>query len=227
MSHVQTIDHGAEFDSFFASSSAPRQTYFSRDCLPIVAAAQDSPDALPSIAALVLCSIRQPFFLMHVQMADIAKNGTNARCLFGWKRTGLQYVVDHRADLHGAARRAYGKPEELDNLILRYLDIPGLGIVKASFLAQMTIGDGACMDSHNLGRLSFDTAYFKTPKILKESSIRKLITAYNATWRANGDSAYWWDSWCDHMAENSAKWFRDGAHVSHMHRLAITTRILA
>jgi hypothetical protein len=219
------LDAASDFDSFFATAPISAPTYFAHDCLTIVARAQESADALPGIAALVLCSIRQPFFLLRLQMTQVGKLGTKAPCLFGWKRAGLQYVVDNRASLHDAARRAYGRPAELDNLILRYLDVPGLGIVKASLFAQMTVGAGACIDSHNLERLGIHHAAFRTPKTLQEKSLRKRVSQYNATWSANGSSAYWWDSWCDHIAITYAKYFADGAAVSAIHRLAITTEV--
>jgi len=228
MSHIQPIaDPGADFDSFCASAAAPRAvSLFDIDCLPIVARAQDSADSFPGIGALVLCSIRQPFAIMPIQMADVARNGASARSLFGWKSAGFAYIQANKVALHRAAVGAYGKAEELDNLIMRYLAIPGLGIVKASFLAQMTVGAGACLDSHNLASIGLNLLTFRTPKKLKESSIRKRLTAYNAAWQAVGSSAAWWDSWCEGMAARRDSWFlRGAAQVSALHRLAITAGV--
>lgn len=234
MSH---IDSGLKFQFLQgAQRVAPRNetpSYFHDDCAFIVDAAQRDANALPGIAALVLCSIQQPFHTVATQLQDVARNGLTSRYLFGSKRDGLAYVMANRRELHAVARAVHGGDATLDDAVLAYLAIPGLGIVKASFLAQMTVGNGACLDLHNLARLGLAESAFKTPKALKVDTIRARIRSYRAVWESIGDSAYWWDSWCDHVAAvvtNSAgrkvnHGFTDGAHVSRYHRLAITAGV--
>lgn len=227
----------ADFDSFFAAGKAAAEeslaaTLFAADCLPIVEHATKHADNLPGIAALVLLSIRQPFYMMPRQMADVARNGLESPYLFGWKRDGLAYVIRNRHALHRAACAYRDGTMNLDSLILEYLAVPGLGIVKASFLAQMTVGDGACLDTLNLRTLGLSETAFRLSKALTVATVRKRITTYNAVWRSVGDSAHWWDSWCAFVGDRTHNdrgaaigGFRNAAHVSATHRLAITTKI--
>lgn len=228
-------DAGAEFDSLFASveadeiAYAARPTLFRTDCLWIAEQAQKSPDALPGIASLVLLSIRQPFVYMPRQIEDVAEWSYSSPYMFGWKKHGLLYVRENKRDLHRSAVACADGRKSLDDLILDYLAIPGLGIVKASFLAQMTVGDGACLDTLNLRTLGLSETAFRMSKTLTVKTVRRRIAAYNACWRSVGDSAYWWDSWCEIVASRShnvlgrsLQGFDSAAAVSAQHRLAIT-----
>lgn len=227
-------DTAADFDSMFSAVKAESDQFeatrpFTKDCLWIVEHAQKSPDYFPGIASLVLLSIQQPFYSIARQVDDVAKNDYAAKSLWGWKSNGLHYVRANKRELWDAARACYAGNRSLDDLILDYLAVPGLGIVKASFLAQMTVGDGACLDTLNLRTLGLSESAFKTPKTLQVKTIRQRIAAYNATWRSVGNSAYWWDAWCDLVAQRthnargaSHPSAGQGAHaVSKIHRLAI------
>ena len=234
MHNVATDDDAADFDRFFAETSRDEskrvaESYFTRDCLWIVERAQASPDTFPGIAALVLLSIQQPFVQMPRQIADVAQDGAESQWLFGYKSAGFDFVRRNKRALWESARACHAGKISLDDLILDYLAIPNMGIVKASFLAQMTVGQGACLDTLNLRTMGLSETAFRTPKALKPVSIRKRIATYNAAWRAHGDSAYWWDSWCDLVGNRTHNvrgykigGFANGSEVSHVHRLAIT-----
>jgi hypothetical protein len=229
------LNDGADFDSMFASAQAESVQFesarpFTTDCLWIVEQAQKSADTFPGIAALVLLSIRQPFYLMGRQVQDVAENDYASRYLFGWKSSGLHHVRANKRSLHYAAQACHGGDITLDELILEYLAIPGMGIVKASFLAQMTVGDGACMDTLNLRTLGLSETAFRLSKTLTVKTVKRRIAAYNAVWRSVGNSAHWWDSWCDLVASRigNVRGYAIGsagssAHaVSKLHRIAIT-----
>lgn len=228
------FDDGADFDSLFESvkreeSARVADSHFARDCLWIVDHAQRSPDYLPGIAALVLLSIQQPFYLMPAYIRDVARKGDKSVYLFSHKRAGFDYVRANKRALWRMATACHAGEISLDDLILAYLDIPCLGVVKASFLAQMTVGMGACIDTLNLRHMGLQESAFRTPKTLREKSLRKRISTYNAAWQAWGDSLYWWDSWCDRLGErtHNVRGYRigtvdGGAAVSALHRLAIT-----
>ena len=229
------MDAGVQFDQLFASAKesdaqSRASTHFARDCLWIVDQVQNGPpESIVGVAALCMLSIQQPFWMMPRQMADLAENGISSVYLFGAKRSGLAYVMRNRRELHKSALAYADGRISLDTLILDYLAVPSLGIVKASFLAQMTVGDGACLDTLNLRTLGLAETAFRLPKTLTVGTVRKRIAAYNAVWRSVGDSAHWWDSWCDLVATRShnargalIQGFDDTAHVSRTHRLAIT-----
>lgn len=228
-------DGADDFDSMFASAKAESDSFqaarpFTTDCLWINSKAQESPDTLPGIAALVLLSIQMPFYRIPVMLQDVRENDYAAKSLWGWKSAGLHYVRANKRALHASALAFVRGDKSLDDLILDYLAIPGLGIVKASFLAQLTVGDGACLDTLNLRTLGLAETAFKTPKTLQVKTVRQRIHAYNAVWRASGDSAHWWDSWCDLVALRQGNILGraigsagGNAHaVSRLHRLAIT-----
>lgn len=206
-------------------------SYFSRDCIDIANAARVDLDVFKNVGSLVLASIRQPFIVMPLQMADIWEHGRDSKFLFGHKRAGFDFIQHYAARLQKAARIAH-ESGDLDSYILTLLECPNLGIVKASFFAQMTVADGACLDMHNLQRLGLSETAFRLPKGLKLDSVHKRIRAYNAVWRSEGDSAFWWDSWCDHVASQQLSkrdsWkadFGSGEKVSQLHRLALGERI--
>lgn len=202
-------------------------SYFATDCIDISNAALSDIQVFKDAGALVLLSIQQPFITMPGQFADLRRNGRDSKFLFGHKRAGYDFIQQHAVRLQRIARDAKASGD-LDSLILAFLECPNLGIVKASFYAQLTIADGACLDSHNLTRLGLAETFFRTPKTLKIESVHKRIRTYNTVWRNEGDSAYWWDSWCDHVANQKLakrdQWkaaFGSGAAVSRMHRLAL------
>ena len=216
------------------------ESHFARDCMWIVEQlAQRGPDALPGIAALVLLSIQQPFSQMPRQMASVAKEGIASPYLFGSKAEGLAYVQEHKRHLFRVVQACRAGKLSLEGLITEFLAIPGLGIAKTSFLAQMSVGDGACLDVLNLRRLGLNESAFKIGKGLGAPFVARRIQAYNAVWQSQGDSAYWWDTWCDGLAARQTidtgrkrkdgttimrriAGFADGAEVSALHRIAIT-----
>ena len=126
------------------------QSYWQADCLPIVKAAQNSAEKWARVATFVILTIRQMFFLMPAQMQDVLSNGRDAVALFGFKQNGYDFIVANKESMWSRAIECKQGAITLDDLILSYLAIPGLGIVKSSFLAQLTVGEGACIDAHNL-----------------------------------------------------------------------------
>lgn len=228
-------DSTDDFDAMFDSAKAESDSFsasrpFSQDCVWIASKAQESPDTFPGIVAMVLLTIQMPFYRIGDMVRDVAENDYAAKSLWGWKSAGLHYARANKRELHACAMAYVAGKKSLDDLILDYLAVPGLGIVKASFLAQLTVGNGACLDTLNLRTLGLAETAFRTPKTLHVKTVRQRIHAYNAVWQATGDSAYWWDAWCDLVAQRQANILGRSigsagatAHaVSRMHRIAIT-----
>jgi hypothetical protein len=175
---------------------------------------------LKGAALVVLLSIQQPWHSVGTQFADIQQHGAASRFLWGNKGKAWAFLSEHAERLADAIALA---PSHED-AILTVLEVPGLGIVKASFLLQMLTGEGACLDLHNLDRLGLKRDAFKTPKSLKVETVRARIATYCATWRAQGKSRFWWDSWCSHVATVYPKHFADAEAVSALHTIAITNQ---
>jgi hypothetical protein len=196
-------------------------SYFQNDCLEVASAARHSDKVFLDTVTMVLLSIQQPWQGVPAQFAHVRAHGRDSVYLFGSKRNGFDYAAEHVSDLRIAAQIAYDKAD-LDGLIMTYLSIPGLGLVKASFLAQLTIADGACIDLHNARRLGLTPNDLKMPKTLRDPAKLARISSYNATWQQHGNSEYWWNTWCDNMVGTSYnKRLATGAQASAIHRLPI------
>ena len=199
---------------------------FDRDAAAITAAfktaatPQEKARILRGAALVVLLSIQQPWHSVGMQFADVQQHGAASRFLWGNKAKAWAHLAAHGERL---AMAIAGETDHSAN-VLTLLEVPGLGIVKASFLLQMLTGEGACLDLHNLDRLGLSRDAFKTPKTLKVETIRARIATYRATWEAQGTSAMWWNTWCAHVATVYPKHFADADAVSALHAIAITNQ---
>jgi hypothetical protein len=176
---------------------------YDRDMPLMRAHALASAEGLTDVITFVLCTIRQPLQSVGRQMADIRVNGATSNYLFGSKRDGYAYAVEHAAVLHAAIVKAVEVNDTIGAVDV-LSNIPGLGIVKASFIAQIVGLEVACLDSHNLKRLGLAEATFKLAKSVKPDTKRKKIAAYVAACASTGGARYWWDSWCEYVAGNRA-----------------------
>jgi hypothetical protein len=176
---------------------------YSRDMPLMRNHALASPEGLTDVVTFVLCTIQMPLQSVKNQMADIRANGAASKFLFGSKRIGYQYAIDHAEVLHAAVVKAteigdvVGAVDVLSN-------IPGLGVVKASFVAQICGLEASCLDTHNLRRLGMPETAFKMPKGLKHETRLSKIRAYLALCVKSGGSEYWWNTWCGTVAGTRA-----------------------
>lgn len=189
--------------------------------MPLADAARASSSVFLDVASLVLLSIQQPWYGMPRQFADVRDKGAASIYLFGAKRAGYEYVKANADTLRHAAIAAH-EANDLDSLILTYLDIPNVGLAKASFLAQMTIADGACLDVHNQRRIGLNPRVAIMGKTLTLPFKLKKVSLYNSAWRSYGTSAYWWNIWCDALVHSPYNRFETGSDVSKMHLLPLT-----
>jgi hypothetical protein len=198
-------------------------SYFQTDCRDISASALSSPDGFARVATFVLLTIQQQLLIVPHAMADVDAKGRASAFLFGSKRAGYIYVQENKVALHATALQYKRGGISFNELLLQFIAIPGLGLVKASFLAQCSVMYGACIDTHNLTRLGLPETAFKLPKGLKIGSVLARVATYQAICDASGDSEFWWDSWCDHLAQRKQYVSRGmtGADVSALHRVAI------
>lgn len=190
---------------------------YDRDVPLMTAHALASPQGLVDVIAFVLCTIRQPLQTVAAQMRDIRANGAESKFLFHAKRDGYRYAVDHSAVLHAAIVAAVDAGDTVGAVDV-LSNIPGLGIVKASFVAQICGLEVACLDSHNLTRLGLPETAFKLAKSVKPETKRAKIAAYVAACARTGGARFWWNSWCDYVAGNRAnKSLATGDAVSAFH----------
>jgi hypothetical protein len=190
---------------------------YDRDMPLMKAHALASPSGLVDVVAFVLCTIQQPLQSVGRQMADIRANGASSKYLFGSKRGGYEYAVAHADVLHAAIVKAVEVRDTIGAIDV-LSNIPGLGIVKASFVAQIVGLEVACLDGHNLKRLGLAEATFKLSKTVKPDTKRKKIAHYVKACAETGGARFWWNSWCEYVAGNKAnRSLTDGDMVSAYH----------
>lgn len=162
-----------------------------------------SPDGLVDIIGFVLCTIQQPLQSVSRQMQDLRANGASSKYLFGSKRAGYAYALEHKHVLHAAIAKAcqvndaVGAVDVLSN-------VPGLGIVKAAFVAQICGLEASCLDTHNLRKLGLGEATFKLAKTVKHETKLGKIRHYLELCLQTGGARHWWNDWCASVAGNRA-----------------------
>lgn len=183
-----------------------------------------TPDGLSDLIEFVLCTIQQPLQQVIPQRRDIRQNGLESRFLFGSKRHGMAYVQEHALDLWSGVRAILAAPDSAErkaDLIQHFMQVPGLGMVKAAFVVQCLGGGTACIDSHNMKRLGLSEGALRVGPKLKPETARRKVEAYVALCDETGGSEFWWDTWCEHVAGRRGSPLKTGHDVSAYHVEAV------
>ena len=185
-------------------------------------------DALVSTGLFVLLTIQAGLSTVKGSMAKVNYEGDDANCLWGKKGDGYTYLKDNADYLYGkmydiADKKGYNSVEACADVVQLFMQVPNLGMVKASFLAQCLGFNVACIDSHNIKRLGLNPNVVKTPPAsMKPATVRKKVEDYVVLTQKKG-SQYWWDTWCEYVAGNRANRALDtGDVVSRFHVECIT-----
>ena len=195
---------------------------YKRDCKKIAKFALKNPDNLVRVATFVLTTIQAGLATTHQQMLDIDKNGADSKYLWNKKRDGYLYLQEHKHVLFDAIKSAV-KHNDIVGAVDVLTNVPCLGIVKASFVAQMVGLNVSCIDSHNCDRLGLARTALRFDKKVKPEVKRKKIADYITFTQDTGGAEYWWNTWCNYVAGNRANKSLDtGAKVSYYHVTAVT-----
>lgn len=127
-------------------------------------------------------------------------------------RRSTEYLAANHRDLWARLLKAEDAVQALDILT----EVPGLGTVKAGFVAQMLGFDVGCMDTHNLRRFGLNPAAFSVTGVKGAETRRAKLLHYVDVCRRYGGSAVLWASWCELIAEKYRNW-EDGEAVSAFH----------
>ena len=162
-----------------------------------------NPDKFLEVGTMVLLSIRMQWVGVGTQMADVRKLGTRSKCLWGWKKRGYIYLRDNRKELYNHVRRYRAGKTYLDDLLREFLKVPGLGLPKAGFLAQLLVGDAGCLDMHNIARFDLDPKVWIIRKLKNvDEQVREVddkIALYLKLCALCGGSEKLWNEWCEHL----------------------------
>lgn len=193
---------------------------YARDAKAIAEHANASPEGLVDVIEFTLLTIRQPLQQVKAQRVDIRKNGLQSSFLFGSKRDGLSYARENKGYLYRVMLDILNRkddPERKADLIQHFMQVPGLGMVKAAFVVQMIGGGTACLDTHNLKALGMKESEVKVSPSLKAETARAKVLKYVKLCDKTGGSAYWWDRWCEFVAGRRGSPLKTGDAVSAFH----------
>lgn len=181
---------------------------YARDMPLLKAHAEASPEGLADVITFTLLSIRQPFATVERAMRDVRVNGAESVYLWGWKREGFEYAWDNAHHLYfQCIARQPGAVDCIDALATL---VPGLGIVKGAFVAQMLGHNVACFDTRNLAALEIDPRTFREFKrregkcVVRYETRARRIADYVQMTIETGGAAHWWDLWCHALAPQFA-----------------------
>lgn len=184
--------------------------------------AQGSEQGLQNTIAFVFASIRERTFLLPKYMQEYAKYGSHSSWVWGNKTQGLQYLDANISEIYARMKRIIKSKKASSDveLMLLFLEIPGLGLAKAGFVCQLVAGKSGCIDSHNINRFFPDgkaPAWLSVSKDLSLAKKREKVEKYLDFIRTIGGTRFLWDSWCKHIARQYPKQFTDANHVSKLH----------
>jgi hypothetical protein len=177
------------------------------------AIAQSGPSGLAAVIRFALLTIRTQFESIQTLAADYLNNGNESKQLWGFKRRAFAYVEAHQDELFASATDALQVSDAA--LIEVFTDVPGLGLAKAGFVAQLFANRVGCLDYLNVKRYGVDPKDVSLPKTLKPASKRKRINAYVVLCADIGSSSALWGTWCDMVGERKA--WPNGSAVSRTH----------
>ncbi len=154
-----------------------------------------------------ICSIRQPTINVPDQLAVLFDGVQDTNPLFGHKFDAWACISETRnaanlwRDLLDCEDVAGGSKAACKLAIAALLRVPGLGIVKAAFIAQLMGFDVACLDSRNIRREGRNPKAFETRARDKArpAHIAKLVNLYVE--ETYGKAETYWDAWCQDVAE--------------------------
>jgi len=165
--------------------------------VPVISAAiYEDAETFKRAVTFVILSIRQPIENVPAMLADVDETRAESIYLLGHKRAAYRYI-----ELHG--RELWARVRDLTDpeaVILELLSVPGLGIVKAGFLAQLMGLDVACLDSRNVAREGRKPREYRTDgKGAECRAIRRKVSRYVA--ETGGRAREYWNAWCEDVAQ--------------------------
>ena len=179
-----------------------------------------NPDKFLTVGTMVLLSIRMQWVGVGNQMASVRELGVDSPCLWGWKLDGYKYLREKRKKLYVYVRKyRAGKLHDYD-LIREFLKVPGLGLPKAGFLAQLVVGTAGCLDMHNIERFDLEPkVWIIRPRKDAAAQVREIddkIAMYLKLIELCGGSEKLWDEWCEHLNDRVGT-FHNAEDVSRRH----------
>ena len=189
-----------------------------RDDVPIIAAAARADlRVFKNCVMFALLSARVQFNRVPGQAEEVAAKGDKARALWGWKIEAYKYLEEHANLLW---QEACGAPNA-EHCIRCLCRIPGLGIVKAAFVAQMLGFDTACFDTRNIAREGRNPRAYRTDGEARKRAPAFVAKVQRYCLETRGRAEELWDTWC---AEVGPDYGMTAAQCSRLHVDCIVPR---
>lgn len=183
--------------------------------------AQASPEGLRRVVDFVSLTIRMPFYRVPDDMKAVDRGETGP--IWGMKRATFDWLKDNYVALYEGAM----KDAQIDDarereaaLLYRFAGIPGIGLVKGGFIAQLAFGCGGCLDANNIERYNLNPLKlrgnrFKATK--RPENKESLVHEYQTMLQQCGGTEHLWDSWCEYLAERNPERYESAEYVSALH----------
>lgn len=189
-------------------------TIYSSDIAACNHFAQASAANFKRAALFVLATIQQQLETVPVIVSDFERQGGASRFAFGSKKAGLDYLDLQCKSLYRDAMACLENPAELLRVFLR---VPGFGLVKAGFLAQIFNNAVGCIDVHNIRLYNVPLSAVRYGYTAKPKTKEAKRNTYVALCDGLGGSAALWSRWCDYVAALRPNNWADGGEVSRFH----------
>lgn len=157
-------------------------------------------------------------------MKSVDRDGIESQYLWGWKRDAYTYVHTNRADLYShmyTLADGYADPYVQEREILAYnATLPGMGLVKAGFMAQLCFGVAGCIDSNNVHRLQLGREQWlraDSYKAVGPKTKAKYLDQYQSMLATAGGCEALWDDWCIFVHSRGRGNYNSAEHVSELH----------
>jgi hypothetical protein len=164
--------------------------------------ALESPTNLRQVGLFVQWTIKTHFAYVPAMMQEARIMGRDSKYWNATKRRAYDALTSEAEtlwqDMGTWHRRLETEPAQapvLAEALRRMVERPGVGIVKAGFYVQVVLGDGGCVDRHNLRQAGLRETAFERIPASAEGLTAKLHT-YIQTCAALGGRATRWNQGC-------------------------------
>jgi hypothetical protein len=156
-------------------------------------------------------------------MKSVDREQIESRFLWGWKADAYSYIQEHKGLVHRdmLALADCADPIRMEREIIAYgATMPGMGLVKAGFMAQLCFGMGGCIDTHNVNRFQIGRAQFlraDSYKAVSPGTRSKYLDQYQSLLASAGGCEALWDDWCIYVHSRGRGNYNSAEHVSQLH----------
>ncbi len=196
---------------------------YQRDQVAIAQWAKRAPENTARVCQFAMVSAHMKFFNVGATMDDLSHGietttAVKARAFSElWDdRDAIFYNVRDIVAMHADDDQA-----RADYLVTYLAQLPGLGVIKAGFVACMLDGVSACVDTHNVKAFGIDADFTSSAWRIKRAVTNRqrarIARRYNDLVARLGGAETLWDQWCHAMATRYPEAYRSADHVSRLH----------